>query len=155
MSKNFRIIGVHSLLLVFLIISISGCNREEPLPELGVEGVYLMVRIGDEEVSELADLPFDNVYWFFADRTFQKASLIDGMLVEASGTFSPVPHPAGEVGEGQAYELSFIVGTELINGCLVDREIIIQPSAKELLHEGAPCGEPDIYYTKVDFSGGQ
>ncbi|KEO74624.1 hypothetical protein [Anditalea andensis] len=153
MCKNFKFIGIPHLLLAIFIISLSGCNREEPLPELGVEGVYLIVRMIDGEVLEANDLPYDNVYWFFADRTFQKARLTDGELAEASGTFSPVPHPAGESGEGLAYELTFAVGEELIEGCHADREIIIHVTDVELLHEGAPCGAPDIYYTKADFGG--
>jgi len=153
MSKSLKITGVHRLILVLLIISISGCNREEPLPELGVEGVYLMVRMVDGEVLEGTDLPYENVYWFFVDRTFRKARLTDGELAEASGTFSPVMHPQGGTGEGQAYELIYTLGEELIEGCHVDREIIIQITDVELLHEGAPCGEPDIYYTKADLGG--
>ena len=140
-------------LMSMSLIIISGCNREEPLPELGVEGVYLIVRMEHGEVLEGADLPYDNVYWFFADRTFQKAKLTDGVLLEASGTFSPVPHPSGGDGLGQAYELNFTVGEELIDGCLADREILIQTTATELLHEGEACGEPNIYYIKAYFGG--
>jgi len=142
----------HILLIASLLIIFCGCDREEPLPELGVEGVYLMARMVDGVIVEGSDLPYENVYWFFVDRTFRKARLEDGVLTESSGTFFAIPNP--EVGGmGQAFELNFTEGEFLIEGCHDGKEILIQTTDTELLHLGSPCGEPDIYYIKANLGG--
>ncbi|HSJ69407.1 MAG TPA: hypothetical protein VK921_17125 [Anditalea sp.] len=140
------------LLFSSICIFISGCNREDPLPALEIEGVYIMVRLVSDEVFEEGDLPYENVYWFFADRTFQKVRFKDEVLIEATGTFSPVTYTGTDHIEGPAYELLYTTGDELIEGCYPDKEIIIQNTSDELSHLSASCGEPDIYYNKAIFN---
>jgi len=134
-------------LLTFVLL---GCDREEPLPALGVEGVYLMGQVVDVNGIELGeDQVGSNVYWLFEDRTFRKAQLKNEALIEATGTFREIEFLAEGDSHRRQFELIYLTGNEIIEGCHEDMEILIQTRATQLVNEGHPCGEFNYYYDKT------
>ena len=139
--------------LPLLVLVLLGCDREEPLPLLGVEGVYLMDQVLDVNgVEQDEDDVGSSVYWFFEDRTFQKAQLKNEILTEASGTFDILVPAVDSEYEGTQFELIFLSGEEIIQGCRPDSEVIIQLSRTAIVNEGQPCGGLNFYYNITDFN---
>lgn len=144
MKNNFYIISLFTLYLL-------GCEVNDPVPALGIEGVYLMEEVLDifGEVQDKEDVG-DNVYWLFEDRTFRKAQLKNEKLLEAKGTFAEIVPAEGSTLEGRHFELTFFDGTEIIEGCQLNNEILIQITPTQLVNEGHPCGEFNFYYDKFN-----
>lgn len=138
--------------ILFSALILIGCEKQEPLPLLGVEGVYLMGSVVDVEgVEQEEEEVGTNVYWFFEDRTFQKAQLKNERLVEATGIFAEIAPAEGGSLEGRQFELTYLTGQEIIEGCHVNREILIQVMPNQLVNEGHPCGEFNFYYDRFNF----
>jgi len=143
-----------SLLALVLI----GCERDEPLPALGIEGIYVLVRTVDVDGNDEEDpnLIETVIYWFYEDRTFKKAIWEDDQgLIEATGTFDILSNEIESGFGGTQFELVFLNGEELIEGCRPLSEVIIQISPYMLVNEGHPCGELNAFYNLVDFNAPQ
>jgi len=134
-------------LLTYVLL---GCDREEPLPALGVEGVYLMGQVIDVNGVEVEeDQVGSNVYWLFEDRTFRKAQLKDEILLEATGTFIEIELLLEGDSHSRQFELTYLTGKEIIEGCYEDMEILKQTKPIQMVNEGHPCGEFNYHYDRT------
>lgn len=94
------------------------------------------------------EMEWQEYYIFSPDGTFLKSRTIDGLTVEAWGTFEVVEYDNDDM---DYLELVYTSGQELIGSCNGDRtEILVYRSEKTISNTWQACDGPGLDYNLVE-----
>ncbi len=141
------------LLFLFTVLVLSSCEKEEPTPEVQVEGEWGLVRSEggfEGSVQEGEDLDWNESYAFDSDNSFSKVREDDGEVFQASGTYSVTEADIASSANVKYYlELTFETGDDIVGDCYGDgRENLVITHGGQLRNTWGECDGPILYYDK-------